>query len=278
MDLLESAINWRRNSKILKLKTKLPCEVTEDDETSETVRCLWSFFRVFRIIGMCPVSRDGSNVSVRSKCHPTWYITWFALTLLIIMWINGVIASFPIEADTVFTGTVFIVINIIYYSHTLINCAYMIWKADQIPRFVNSCIIAERIFRNHQLQERTPSGIVRDSYVLLLFFYLAQLAGNILFYSSFGNSNLAPKTNVTLIFGVVHHVPLISHAASRYNSTSVSDFLDIYKENFVFLSSHTYSGALFIVTVCLYVDLRMHTIRKCLHTQIDVLISPATLL
>jgi len=187
MDLLERAINWRPNSKTLKLEVNLPWEVgSDDDGRSETVRCLWPFFRYYRILGMCPVSRDGNNVSVRKKLHPTWYFTWFFMTVMIVLWINYVIKSFPIEKGT--TKLVDTANNLIYYTHILFTCIYMIIKAEEIPRFVNSCILVEEVCRSYEEGERKTTSLMRDSYFLLLFFNFTHLTGNVLYYYSSGKS------------------------------------------------------------------------------------------
>jgi len=156
---------------------------TTSDETSETLRCLWPFFCYFRLIGMCPVSRDGNKVSVRKKWDPTWYSTWFGLTVIIVMWTNFVIRYFPFQpGQYVLAGYL-----LTYYTHILVNCGYMIWKAKEIPRFVNSCIRVEGMFKRYQGKAQKTTGLVRDSYFLLLFFTSAQLTASGLYYSSVGN-------------------------------------------------------------------------------------------
>jgi len=193
MDFLESAVRWRPNSKTLKLDMKFPWEVPLGDETSETLRCLWPFFRYFRIIGMCPLSREGNKVSVRKKWHPSWYSTWFGLTVMFVMWTNFVRRIFPITAvPSVVTSNI-----LIYYTQILFNCVYMIWRANEIPRFVNSCILVEGIFKRYHGKEQRTTGLMRDSYLLLVFFISSQLTGNMLYYGSYGNSKYKKSFGVT---------------------------------------------------------------------------------
>jgi len=159
---------------------------SDDAETPETLRCLWPFFRFNRILGMCPISREGNDIIVRKKFHPSWYFTWIAVTIQTLMWANNLYKSFPLGRDR--NAQVQMLNDFIYFTHILGNCCYMIWKSKEIPRFVHSCIKAEEICRSYLETERKTTGLMRDTYFLFVFVTSAQFIGNALYYIQEGMS------------------------------------------------------------------------------------------
>jgi len=166
-------------------KLKMPRVVPRKDvNTPETLLCLWPFFVFSRFIGMCPVSREGDRIVVRSYCHPTWYFTWVSLVIHTALWINYAFVCFFISTST--SSLIAMANYFIYLTHILGNCVYMKWKAREIPMFIQSCIKVEEICRSYEEEGNKSTSLLRQAFFLFLFFTLAQVVGNGFYYTSFG--------------------------------------------------------------------------------------------
>ena len=131
---------------------------------------------------MCAITRTGNHLVVPTKIYnPCWLLTILALGIQIIMLSNTVKTLFGNWADTdalVKAGN-----DIVYYSHTLGNCLYMIWKIWELPKFIVSCKRIETMCKKYQ---KTNDGLVRDCLLLFTFFASTQGFGNFLYYYAVG--------------------------------------------------------------------------------------------
>jgi len=157
-----------------------PCVVPSDDtQPGETLRCLLSFFAFSRVIGMCPVSRKGNVILIRNQLHPSWYFTWFAISVKITLWINHAYRSFPLKK---ITGSLVYTINgFLYYTFILANCLYMTWKVKQLPRLIQNFNNVDEMVQSYQIEKRKSTSLVRHSFLLILFFITADFSGHVIF-------------------------------------------------------------------------------------------------
>jgi len=158
---------------------------TEDTETSESVSFLSFFFKFYRIFGMCPMSWDGNALVVRRKLHPSWYPTWFALTIRIIMLLNFVATCFISFSKADSIGSY--VMNGIYFTQLLVSGCFMAWKTKEIPRLIQSCIRADKVCRWYERRGRRPTaGFMNVPFSLFFLIAGLDVAGNVLYYASVG--------------------------------------------------------------------------------------------
>jgi len=154
-----------------------------EEVATETLRCLWPFIRLSRLIGMCPITRQGNRLFVPKFYHPSWFITYIALCIQIIMVGNAVSKVSKAES----TDALILRLNtVIYYGHTLANGLYMSTKIKELPEFLVSCKRIEAMVRKHQSKQLRPDGLVRHCFLLFLFFSTAQFMGNVLYFVQVG--------------------------------------------------------------------------------------------
>jgi len=155
----------------------------DDTKLAESLRCLLSFFAFSRIIGMCPISREDSEILVRNKLHPSWYFTWFAIAVKTAMWINHAYRSFPLSnllGALVYAGNGFL-----YFTHILASCLYMTWKVEEIPRWIQSFNNVEKMLKSYEVGTR-KTGLIRHTFLLILFFITAEFGGHVIYHTARG--------------------------------------------------------------------------------------------
>jgi len=99
----------------------------------------------------------------------------------------------------------------------------MIWKAKEIPRFVQSCIKAEEICRSYQEAERKTTGLMKDTYLLFVLTTTAQVTGNVLYHTSTGKQ-IASFEQPRLLIGIYNFLfgysQLVHLTVAQWWSTS----------------------------------------------------------
>jgi len=132
---------------------------------------------------MCPITRKGNDLVVQKPWHPSWWMTWIALGIQVIMVAN---ASKSLPQSTNGKEVVQKINRVIYYGHTLANALYMLARIRMLPQFLLSCKRIEKICKKHQMGLK-PDGLVRQCFFLLTFFTVAQALGNAIYFYSVGN-------------------------------------------------------------------------------------------
>jgi hypothetical protein len=170
---------------------------SDEEEATECLRCLWPFLRLSRLLGMCPISRQGNHLLAPKKFYsPPWILTYLALSIQCIMlcqslkviiteWTNGNQTDDLVDAGN----------ESIYFFHTFCNGLYMAWKIRDFPKFLIACKRIETLCKKY---EKGDDGLVRDCLFLFIFFSSTQGIGNFLYYYSTGEGrglwNLIQRT------------------------------------------------------------------------------------
>jgi len=160
---------------------------SDHTKLAETLHCLLSFFAFSRIIGMCPISRKGNEILVRNKLHPSWYFTWFAITVKAVMWINHAYRSFPLSKDP--GSLVYAGMGFLYFTHILANCLYMTLKVKEIPRLIQNFKNVEEMVQSYQVEPRRTS-LIRHTFLLILFFITAEFGGHLIYHTDRGKISI----------------------------------------------------------------------------------------
>ena len=151
----------------------------EQIKTPECLDCLWPFLRLSRIFGICPVSRNGNQLSTRNSVW--WFSTILSLTIELIF-ITKIIRDIW-HSTTTPDQLAFQFYFLIYYLQTCGNCLFSIWKARCIPKFLEACTKIEVICWKYKEPKET---LIRNCTLLYLFFTVMIIYANIFYYLAEG--------------------------------------------------------------------------------------------
>jgi len=151
---------------------------------SESLRGVWPFLQVSRILGLFPISKKGNRLEVpTSICDFYWIPTILGLVFQLLNLVNT--GKFTIVQ--IMNGSVGNLVenfnNLMFYVQNVTVYLFIIHRVKDIPELLAAFAKVENQCRKY---ESNGSGLVRQVWLLFAFFFLAQLFELVLYYYSFG--------------------------------------------------------------------------------------------
>jgi len=153
----------------------------EEDETVECIYCFWPCLAAFRILGLCPIAKNGKHLSVPgSMCSFQWLPTYVLVVFQIIAFTNYVLTLTVGKAEEA-ESIIEISLYLIAYWQFFFNVIFAILKMKLLPQLLKSFKRLEAACR-----DKENAKLVRNCLILFLAMEIAHLSSRVLNNISIG--------------------------------------------------------------------------------------------